>query len=145
MQPGGPLASLSALWQRARRKDGLNARVGQTPHSFVWGNDNVSFPGDCYVRYVDQLYRKNALLEGTFTVLGRPARLDNLRVPTLAIAFGDDNIVPVASAQPLIDRAGARDKQLLIARGGHVGAVVSRKASTTLWPAFSTFWAQRDQ
>ena len=109
-----------------------------------WGNDNVSFPGACYARYVDELYRGNRLVNGTFTVLGRPARLENLRVPTLAIAFTDDNIVPVASAQPLIDLVGARDKQILVARGGHVGAVVSRKASTTLWPAFSTFWAQRD-
>jgi hypothetical protein len=29
-------------------------------------------------------------------------------------------------------------------RGGHVGAVVSRKASERLWPAMSKFWADRD-
>lgn len=110
-----------------------------------WGHDNVSFPGACYARYIDDLYRNNKLLDGTFRVLGREAKLENLKLPTLAIAFTDDHIVPVASAQPLIDRAGARDKQILIARGGHVGAVVSRKAKATLWPAFSTFWAQRDQ
>jgi hypothetical protein len=44
----------------------------------------------------------------------------------------------------LIDRVGARDKQLLVDRGGHVGAVVSRKAADRLWPALATFWAQRD-
>jgi polyhydroxyalkanoate synthase len=62
----------------------------------------------------------------------------------LAIAFTDDHIVPVPSAQPLIDLAGGRDKQILVDRGGHVGAVVSRKAAKKLWPAMSTFWAQRD-
>lgn len=109
-----------------------------------WGNDNVSFPGACYQRYIDELYRGNKLVTGEFSVLGRPARLDAITCPILAIAFTDDHIVPVPSAQPLIDLAGSRDKQILIDRGGHVGAVVSRKASTKLWPALATFWAQRD-
>ena len=109
-----------------------------------WGKDNVSFPGECYAQYIDDLYRGNKLVAGTFTVLGRPARLESITCPVLAIAFTDDNIVPVLSAQPLIDLVGARDKQILVDRGGHVGAVVSRKASKKLWPAFSTFWAQRD-
>ena len=109
-----------------------------------WGGDNVSFPGECYARYIEELYRGNALVRGEFSVLGRPARLANITCPVLAIAFSDDNIVPVPSAQPLIDHVGGRDKQILVARGGHVGAVVSRKASQKLWPAMSTFWAQRD-
>ena len=110
----------------------------------AWGNDNVSFPGACYQRYIEELYRQNRLVTGEFTVLGRPARLGNITCPVLAIAFSDDHIVPVASAQPLIELVGARDKQLLVDRGGHVGAVVSRKAAQRLWPALGTFWAQRD-
>jgi polyhydroxyalkanoate synthase len=109
-----------------------------------WGNDNVAFPGACYQRYIDELYRGNKLVAGQFSVLGRPARLPAIECPVLAIAFQDDHIVPVGSAQPLIDRVGARDKQLLVDRGGHVGAVVSRKAADRLWPALATFWAQRD-
>jgi polyhydroxyalkanoate synthase len=109
-----------------------------------WGNDNVSFPGACYARYIEELYRQNRLVAGTFSVCGRPARLDSIRCPVLAVAFTEDHIVPVASAKPLIDLAGSRDKQLVVDRGGHVGAVVSRKAAGRLWPAFHTFWAQRD-
>jgi polyhydroxyalkanoate synthase len=62
----------------------------------------------------------------------------------LAVAFADDHIVPVSSARPLIDLVAAHDKQIVVDRGGHVGAVVSKKASTRLWPAMQTFWAQRD-
>jgi len=109
-----------------------------------WGNDNVSFPGECYARYIQELYRDNRLVHGTFSVLGRTALLSNITCPLLAIAFKHDNIVPVPSAQPLIDLAGSRDKQIVVEGGGHVGAVVSRKASQRLWPAMSTFWAQRD-
>ena len=109
-----------------------------------WGADNVSFPGACYGQYIQELYRGNKLVTGEFSVLGRPAKLSAITCPVLAIAFTDDNIVPVAAAQPLIDLVGSQDKQILVDRGGHVGAVVSRKAATKLWPALSTFWAQRD-
>lgn len=110
----------------------------------TWGSDNVSFPGACYAQYITELYRENRLIKGEFSVLGRRALLSNITCPVLAIAFTDDHIVPVPSAQPLIDAVGGRDKQILVDRGGHVGAVVSRKAAGRLWPAMSTFWAQRD-
>ena len=109
-----------------------------------WGNDNVSFPGACYARYITELYRENRLVRGGFSLAGRPAELANIRCPTLALAFADDHIVPLSSAAPLVDRISARDKQLLVQPGGHVGAVVSRKAATRLWPLMSEFWASRD-
>jgi polyhydroxyalkanoate synthase len=108
-----------------------------------WGHDNVSFPGACYVRYIEELYRRNMLMRGGFTVAGRPAELHQIKCPTLALAFGDDHIVPLASAAPLIDRVSSTDKQLVVQTGGHVGAVVSRKASERLWPVMSDFWAAR--
>ncbi|HEU0035759.1 MAG TPA: alpha/beta fold hydrolase [Kofleriaceae bacterium] len=110
-----------------------------------WGNDNVSFPGLCYQRYIEELYRDNRLVRGTFHVCGRPAKLSSITCPVLAVAFADDHIVPLPSAQPLIDQVGATDKQLVVDRGGHVGAVVSRKACERLWPTFSRFWAERDR
>jgi polyhydroxyalkanoate synthase len=109
-----------------------------------WGSDNVSFPGACYARYITELYRENRLVRGGFSVAGRPAELANIRCPTLALAFADDHIVPLPSAAPLVDRIASRDKQLLVQPGGHVGAVVSRKAAGRLWPLMSDFWAARD-
>jgi polyhydroxyalkanoate synthase subunit PhaC len=110
-----------------------------------WGNDNVSFPGECYARYIEELYRGNALVAGTFSLLGKRVDLADITCPVLALAFADDHIVPVACAKPLIDLVSSRDKQLVVDRGGHVGAVVSRKAAGRLWPALHTFWAQRDR
>ncbi len=109
-----------------------------------WGTDNVSFPGACYARYIDELYRANRLVRGGFTVAGRPAELASIRCPVLALAFEDDHIVPLACAAPLVDRVSSTDKQLVVQRGGHVGAVVSRKAADRLWPIMSRFWADRD-
>ena len=108
-----------------------------------WGNDNVSFPGAAYQRYVEALYQRNELLRGEFRLNGRPARLDAIELPTLAVTFKDDHIVPFKSAQVLLERIRSRDKKHLDLRGGHVGAVVSRKAAGSLWPELSNWWAER--
>lgn len=140
LRPTLHAAKLVALLDRAWDDEFLDGFLATER----WGNDNVSFPGECYARYIEELYRGNRLVAGTFTVCGRPARIDAIACPVLAVAFADDHIVPLPSAQPLIDLAGTADKHLHVDRGGHVGAVVSKKAATRLWPAMQTFWAQRD-
>ena len=110
----------------------------------TWGSDNVSFPGACYRQYIQELYREDALIAGSFRLSGRPARLESIQCPTLAVTFEHDNIVPWRSAAPLVELAGARDKSRLHKRGGHVGAVVSRRASKALWPELAGWWAERD-
>jgi polyhydroxyalkanoate synthase len=110
----------------------------------TWGNDNVSFPGECYVRYIEQLYRGDALSRGTFSLSGKPARLEAITCPTLSIVFEHDNIVPWENAAVLIEKIASADKELLKLPGGHVGAVVSRSAQKKLWPRMSAFWAARD-
>ncbi len=110
----------------------------------TWGNDAVSFPGACYRRYVEELYRGDALVKGTFTLSGKPALLPRIACPTLAVTFEHDNIVPWASAAVLLDQVGSTDKKRIHLPGGHVGAVVSQKASKTLWPEIAAWWAARD-
>jgi polyhydroxyalkanoate synthase len=110
----------------------------------TWGNDNVSFPGACYVQYIEQLYRNDALMKGTFALAGKPARLEKIDVPTMCIVFEHDNIVPLKNASVLVDKISSSDKELLRLPGGHVGAVVSRSAQKSLWPRMSAFWAKRD-
>lgn len=109
----------------------------------TWGNDNVSFPGECYRRYVEALYRDDALFKGTFALRGAPARLDAIRCPLLAVTFEHDNIVPWRSAAALLDAVSSSDKVHVHLPGGHVGAVVSQKAKATLWPTIARFWSSR--
>ena len=96
-----------------------------------WGNDNVSFPGACYVRYIEELYRANRLVAGAFT--RRAAGPRELSAITLPGARGH---VRRRSHRAGAERAAAgRSRRAratsssLVDRGGHVGAVVSRKAA----------------
>ncbi|MCC7382836.1 MAG: alpha/beta fold hydrolase [Deltaproteobacteria bacterium] len=111
----------------------------------TWGHDNVSFPGECYRRYIEELYRGDALLAGTFSLSGQPVRLERITCPTLVVSFEHDHIVPAASAAVLLDRVGAQERERIHLDGGHVGAVVSQKAARTLWPALSQWWARHDR
>ncbi|MCA9705076.1 MAG: alpha/beta fold hydrolase [Myxococcales bacterium] len=109
-----------------------------------WGSDGVSFPGACYRRYIQALYRDNALVHGRFTLSGEPVHLERITCPTLVVTFAGDHIVPEPSSRVLVDRIGAADKQALSLRGGHVGSVVSRKAAVELWPRLSAWWSDHE-
>lgn len=141
LRPTLGLSKAVALLERAWNDEFLDGFLALE----TWGNDNVSFPGECYRRYVEELYRGDALLRGTFTLSGIPARLEQIRCPTLAVTFAHDNIVPAASAAVLLERISSEDKHRIHLPGGHVGAVVSKAASQNLWPQISSFWAERDE
>lgn len=110
----------------------------------TWGNDNVSLPGEFYRRYIEELFCDDALVRGTFALSGKPARLDAIRCPVLNVTFEHDTIVPWRSAAALLDHVSSADKTHLHLNGGHVGAVVSSKASQSLWPKLADFWATHE-
>ncbi len=111
----------------------------------TWANDNVSFPGAAYKRYIEELYQDNKLIKGEFALGGTPIRLEDIENPTLVLAFEHDHIVPVDSAACLAGFIGSEDKEVMRLPGGHVGAVVSRKASEHLWPIIGRWLADRDE
>lgn len=110
-----------------------------------WGNDNVSFPGACYQRYIEELYRQNALVRGSFSLSGAPVHLSSIDCPTMAVTFQHDHIVPAASGAALLEKISSADRHHVHLSGGHIGAVVSRKAADRLWPQLAEFWAARDR
>jgi polyhydroxyalkanoate synthase len=110
----------------------------------TWGNDNVALPGEFYRTYIGELYQKDTLLGGNFSLSGQRVRLSNITFPTLAVTFEHDNIVPAESAAMLIDAIGSTVKERLHLPGGHVGAVVSKHAAKTLWPQLEAFFARFD-
>lgn len=110
----------------------------------TWGNDNVSFPGRAFCTYIDDLYRRNLLVSNNLTVNGAHVDLRRITAPLLAVSFKHDNIVSVGSASCLADLVGSDDAESLVLSGGHVGAVVSRKAAKTLWLTLSSWFAARD-
>lgn len=103
----------------------------------TWANDNVSFPGECYRRYIRDLYQRNLLVKGELTIGGRRVDLGRITCPLLNVAAHEDHIVPLESARAL--SALVPQTQEEIVGGGHIGAVVGYRASKTLWPRMAGF------
>ena len=140
LRPTLPLAKAVGLIDKAWNDEFLDGFLALE----TWGNDNVSLPGELYRQYVKDLYRADALANGTLALGGRPARLSAIGCPVLAVTFEHDNIVLPQSAAALLDLVGSKDKQRIHLSGGHVGAVVSKAAARGLWPQLSAWLAARD-
>jgi len=140
LRPTLPLSKAVMVIDRAGSEEFLDGHLALE----AWGSDNVAIPGEFYRTYLQQLYRDDALVKGTFALGGQCVRLQQIGCPTLVVTFEHDNIVPTACARPLLELISSRDKHHLHLPGGHVGAVVSKHAGKTLWPQLSAFWAERD-
>lgn len=109
----------------------------------TWGNDNVSFPGECFRRYIKDLYQQNLLCQGGLHIAGTTIELSRIRCPVLNVVAQGDHIVPEPCATPLTTLAGSSDSALWRRPGGHIGAIVSRTASRELWPALGAWLGDR--
>jgi polyhydroxyalkanoate synthase subunit PhaC len=140
LRPTLPLSKAVMVVDRAENEEFLDGYLALE----AWGNDNVNIPGEFYRRYLQELYREDALVKGNLFLGGQRVSLSKITCPALVVTFEHDNIVPAACAVPLLAQISSRDKHNLHLPGGHVGAVVSKHAAKTLWPQLSGFWAQRE-
>ena len=109
----------------------------------TWSGDNISFPAAAYRTYIRELYQENRLVKGTHRVAGRRVDLKAITCPVLTIATEKDTICPPRAAQALNELCGAKDRELLVVPGGHVGAVVGGKAPLNLYPAIGRWLEER--
>ncbi|MCM2277411.1 MAG: alpha/beta fold hydrolase [Oligoflexia bacterium] len=110
----------------------------------AWGIDNISFPGACYKALIRELYRENALARGNVKLDGRPVRLEEISFPVLSIASLGDHIVPPEAtlAERFLSRESLRYFTRWTTEGGHIGAILGRRAQSELWPRISE-WLSR--
>jgi polyhydroxyalkanoate synthase len=109
-----------------------------------WGRDNVDFPGEVFRALIQDLYRDDGIMNESIYLGGEAVRLSSIETPTLIVTFEHDYIVPTASATVMLDQIRATDTQHIHLPGGHVGAVVSRKAVAGLWPQLSAWWIDHE-
>ena len=144
LRPTLTSSKLAFIWDRAIRgpwdDDFLHGLLAKEK----WANDNVSMPGEVFRGWVEDIYRDDRLVAGTLHMDGVPICLEAITTPLHALTFEDDYIVPMASAEPLVEMAASADKVHLHLPGGHVGAVVSKGAREHLWPILANFWRERD-
>jgi polyhydroxyalkanoate synthase len=94
-----------------------------------WTRDQVPFPGAAFRQVVEDLIRRNRLMDGRIQIGGREIDVARSAANVLNAMAEKDRIVPRAAAEPvgeLVGRAGHRD--VMILTGGHATFGTGRSA-----------------
>lgn len=110
----------------------------------VWSQDNVSFPGLCFVTLIEELYRKNALIKGEMQISGQPLSLERIQSPVLNVAATDDHIVLFKSTMQNYHVNKDVSFTSLTSQGGHIGAILGSKAQKNIWPQIREWLTSHD-
>lgn len=108
-----------------------------------WGNECLPLAGEYYRESTRELMWGNKLYTGELIVDGKPASLDNVKIPILAVMAEHDHIAPLDATEPLLDLVGSSDKEQLVLKGGHVSLIAGPNAVRRMWPALNVWMAER--
>jgi polyhydroxyalkanoate synthase len=100
----------------------------------LWLSDNVSFPGECYRQMIKALYRDNALVNSCLVLNNELVDFKRITCPVLNVAASEDHIVPLDAIRDMESLVSSESYTEFTTPGGHIGAIISRRASSVLWP-----------
>jgi polyhydroxyalkanoate synthase subunit PhaC len=94
-----------------------------------WTRDQVPFPGAAFRQVVEDLIRRNRLMDGTIRIGGREIDVTRTRANVLNAMAEKDRVVPRAAAEPIGELVGRPDRrELMLLTGGHATFGTGRSA-----------------
>ncbi|MCP4871758.1 MAG: DUF3141 domain-containing protein [Proteobacteria bacterium] len=99
-----------------------------------WYRVTKDLPGPQYLRVVEELFRHNRLIDGSFEVFGEPVDLGAVRCPTAMVAGSADHITLPEQVFAMEEHGGASVTRQFLIPGGHIGLVVGGRAQRDHWP-----------
>jgi poly[(R)-3-hydroxyalkanoate] polymerase subunit PhaC len=141
LKPTGEISQYANLWENLWNDaymEGYQA-MGQ------WTRDHVPFPGAAFRQTVEQLVRRNALMDGTLELGGEAVDLRKIRCPVLNVIAERDHIVPLPAAEPVRALVGSDEADELRLGAGHVGLVAGRAAANVTLPGIAAWIADHSE
>jgi len=99
-----------------------------------WLYDSVPIIGKVFEQIIDDIYKKNLLIQNKMRVGGKLVDLKKITMPVLNIVGTNDDLVSAESSRTITDVVSSKDKKTLEFPIGHVGLCISRTAHKKLWP-----------
>ena len=94
-----------------------------------WTRDQVPFPGAAFRQMVDDLIRRNVLMEGSWRLGGREIDFTTSGATVLNVMASADRVVPRAAAAPAGELVGRPDRrEEMVVKGGHATFGTGRSA-----------------
>ena len=122
----------TTLWPRTRpcwRTSGTTSSSRGFQAVGQWTRDQVPFPGAAFRQMVDELIRRNVLMEGSWALGGREIDFTTTGATVLNVMASADRVVPRAAAAlagALVGRPDRREE--MIVKGGHATFGTGRSA-----------------
>jgi len=141
LKPSAEISQYATLWEglwNDEYMEGYEA-MGQ------WTHDHVPFPGAAFRQTIEQLVRRNALMEGTLELGGGRVDLREIHCAVLNVIAERDHIVPLPAAEPLPRLVGSEDAGELRLAAGHVGLVAGRAAAKVTLPGIAGWIAEHSE
>ena len=90
----------------------------------AWNSDTTRMPYRMHAEYLEKLYINNELAGGHFMVDGRPAAMENIRLPIFAVGTERDHVASWRSVYK-IHMLTDTDTTFVLTSGGHNAGIVS--------------------
>lgn len=108
-----------------------------------WFTNMPDYPGATVQQLIRKMGLYNRLARGRIRLGRCEADFRDIHCALLAFAGDNDKIVPVPSAQAILEVVGAVDKEFHIVPGGHAGVFTGGRAAHTTWAISKDWLSQR--
>ena len=123
-----------------------NPQVVESWHAMnTWVTDNIPMAAGAFRQLINELYRKNRLMEGTFVARGERVDVSRIRAQLLTVIAEGDHITPPCQSESILARVSSTDKELYRIPGGHIGIMAGSGASKRTWPHIDGWLAPRSR
>jgi len=124
-----------------------SAAVPRVVESFLrmekWIFDSPDQAGEAFRKFINEMYKKNALIKGELEIGGRRVDLKKIDMPVLNIYAEEDHLVPPSSSKELEKYVSSKDVTTRSFPVGHIGMYVSSKSQKTLSPMIADWLSGR--
>lgn len=121
-----------------------NPRVVESWHAMnTWVTDLIPMAGATYQQLIQELYRENRLIQGTWTLRGERVDLSRIRANLLNVIALTDHISPPCQSESIMTKVSSQDQLLLKVKGGHIGMMAGSGAMKRTWPQIDEWLAAR--
>ena len=106
-----------------------NPRIVESWHAMnTWVTDLIPMAGATYLQLIQELYRENQLMKGTWTLRGERVDLSRIRANLLNVIALADHISPPCQSESVMKKVGSQDQFLMKVKGGHIGMMAGSGA-----------------
>ncbi len=99
-----------------------------------WLYDTPAIAGGLFRQWINDIYKRNALVKGEFYLCGKRIDLKSIEVPLFNIVASDDHLVAPLCSTALNQHVSSEDKTLRVYTCGHIGLIASKLSQTVILP-----------